>query len=142
MKSYLLASALWLCLGCQAYAQNVALLLFDGETGRTFAGCLNCNRYEDASVCNKDGTYGSKYEDESIWNKYGTFGSKYEDNSPWNRYGEGLRVVDSSGNFYGHFTLNKYASGRQSRVQLVLSLLELYEADVELDAMRDLLCEN
>lgn len=142
MKSCFLALVLWLCLGSHINAQNVALLLFDGETGRKFAGCLNCNRNDEVSVCNRYGTYGSKYEDESIWNSYGIFGSKYEDNSPWNKYGEGLRVVDPNGNFYGHFSLNKYASGGQSKIQLIQSLLRLYEANVEPEAIRNLLCED
>ena len=142
MKFLSLACTIFLCLSSQTYAQNVALLLFDGETGQNFAGCLNCNRYDEASVCNKYGTYGSKYNDESIWNRYGQFGSRYEGNSPWNRYGEGLRIVDPDGNFYGRFSLNRYANGGQSNIQTVQSLLELYEAGVELDAMRDLLCEN
>lgn len=131
-----------LLLSCsQAQAQDVALLLFDSETHQQFAGCLNCNRYDDGSVCNRYGDYGSRYGDTSIWNRYGDFGSRYEDNSPWNRYGDGLIVVDPSGNFYGHFSLNRYARDGQSRIGLVQSLLRLYEEGVELDDIRDLLCE-
>lgn len=142
MKLYSLLFAIFLSFGFQVSAQDVALLLYDGETGRTFAGCLNCNRYDDAAVCNKYGTYGSKYEDHSIWNKYGEFGSKYEESSPWNSYGEGLRVVDPYGNFYGHFSLNSYPRGGQSNIELVQALINLYEHGVELDAIRNLLCEN
>ena len=120
----------------QAQAQDVALLLFDAETHRQFAGCLNCNRYDDGSVCNRYGDYGSRYSDTSIWNRYGDFGSRYEDNSPWNRYGEGLIVVDPDGNFYGHFSLNRYSRYGQSRVPLIQSLLQLYEDGVELGEIR------
>jgi len=52
-----------------------ALLLFDGKTGTEFAGCLNCNRYEESAVCNRYGDFGSRYSDTSIWNRYGKFGS-------------------------------------------------------------------
>lgn len=121
-----------------ARANDVALLLFDGSTGRTFAGCLNCNRYDDASVCNRYGDFGSRYSETSIWNRYGKFGSRYEDNSPWNRYGEGLRIVDPSGNYYGRLSLSRYD---QSRLPLVQALLEAHEAMDDLDALRDLLCE-
>jgi len=103
---------------------------------------LNCNRYDDGSVCNPYGDYGSRYSDTSIWNRYGVFGSRYEENSPWNRYGEGLIIVDPDGNFYGHFSLNKYTQYGQSRVQLVQSLLQLYENDVDLDQIRDMLCDG
>ena len=46
-----------------------ALLLFGGKNHDEFIGCLNCGKYDDGSVCNKYGDYGSKYSDKSIWNK-------------------------------------------------------------------------
>lgn len=125
-----------------AQAQNAALLLFDAETSTQFAGCLNCNRYDEGAVCNRYGDFGSRYSETSIWNRYGTFGSRYEENSPWNRYADGLIVVDNGGNFYGHFSLNRFAEYGQSQLPLVQSILELYEAGVELDQIRDLLCES
>jgi hypothetical protein len=115
-----------------------ALLLFDGETGRTFVGCLNCGKYQAESVCNKYGEFGSKYQSGSIWNSYGDYGSKYQTNSPWNKYGEGLRVVDPDGNYYGRMTL---AVSDRSREPLVRQLLEAYEEAKSLDELRDLLCE-
>lgn len=116
-----------------------ALLLFDGETGSIFAGCLNCSKYDNGSVCNRYGDYGSQYSDSSIWNPYGDFGSKYEQNSPWNNYGEGLRVVDSGGNYYGRFSLSSY---EQSSLNLVQNIIAAYEAMENLEALRDLLCEG
>lgn len=125
-----------------AEAETKALLLYDSGTHKIFAGCLNCNRHDDASICNRYGEYGSKYSDLSIWNRYGDFGSKYQDNSPWSRYGEGLIIVDSDGAFYGQFSLNKHSRYGQSKISFVQSLLKLYEADVDLDKIRDLLCEQ
>lgn len=141
MKKILALAGLLLAICPPAQAQNVALLLFDAETGKEFAGCLNCNRYDDGSVCNAYGDHGSRYSDESIWNRYGKFGSSYEENSPWNRYGEGLIIVDRDGKFYGHFSANRFADGGQSRLPLIRSMLELQESGVELDEIRDLLCE-
>lgn len=117
---------------------EVDLLLFDGDTGYEFAGCLNCSKYDDGSVCNKYGDYGSPYSDKSIWNRYGDFGSRYSDNSPWSRYGEGLRIVDSDGNYYGRFLLARYD---QSRLEIVQNIIEAYEAMEDLESLRDLLCE-
>lgn len=54
--SVALAAAL-LAGGAPANAQNVALLLFDAETSTQFAGCLNCEKYDDAAVCNKYGDF-------------------------------------------------------------------------------------
>jgi hypothetical protein len=122
-----------------ANAQSPALLLFDGETGEVFAGCLNCNRLDDASVCNRYGDYGSRYSEKSIWNRYGKFGSRYENNSPWSRYGEGLRVVDADGNYYGRFSLASYG---QSKHPLVQAILKAYEENDDLSDLRDLLCDT
>ena len=124
-----------------ANAQVSALLLFDAKTSTKFSGCLNCVKHNETSVCNKYGTFGSKYEDSSIWNRHGDVGSKHADDSPWNKYGEGLIVVDSKGDFQGHFTLSRYARWGQSRVPMVQDLLALYDAGVELDNIRDMLCD-
>jgi hypothetical protein len=122
-------------------AQDVALYLFDFEIRDKFVGCLNCSRYDASSVCNRYGDYGSRYSDTSIWNRYGTYGSRYEDSSPWNRYAEGLIIVDPDGNFYGQFSRNAYARYGQSNVPLVQALLRLHEDGLELDEIRDLLCD-
>lgn len=116
---------------------DVALLLFDGEKGRTFAGCLNCNRFDDAAVCNKFGDYGSKFSENSIWNQFGQFGSKFETNSPWNKFGEGLRVVDAQGNYYGRFTISTIG---RSRLKLVEQIVAAHEAVESLDQLQEMLC--
>lgn len=120
-----------------AYSQNSPLLLFDGKTGRFFAGCLNCNKFDDAAVCNKFGDYGSKFSDLSIWNKFGKFGSKFEDQSPWNKFGDGLRIVDPDGNYYGLFTASNID---RSRLQIVNALIAAFERTDNLEAIRDLFC--
>lgn len=142
MRSFLLPKILLsalatLMITSAAQSQDFAILLFDGETGKRFAGCLNCTRYDDAAVCNRYGDYGSRYSQVSIWNRYGDFGSRYENNSPWNRYGEGLRVVDPDGNYYGRFSLS---STERARLPIIQDILEAFEAMEDLDALRDLLC--
>ena len=124
----------------RASAQNTALLLFDGETGRVFAGCLNCSRYDTAAVCNRYGEFGSRYQKRSIWNRYGTFGSRYQTSSPWNRYGQGLRVVDPDGNYYGVFGIGSLGT---SRLEIVAALREAYDFfDGDLAAIRDWFCDG
>lgn len=125
-------------MSAEASAQNVPLLLYDGETGTEFAGCLNCNRFESASVCNRFGDYGSKFSDNSIWNQFGQFGSKFQTNSPWNQFGEGLRIVDPDGNYYGRFTKSPF---ERSRLPLVRNLIAAYDQLGSLSDVRDLLCE-
>ncbi|WP_154661106.1 hypothetical protein [Microvirga lotononidis] len=134
----LLALALLTSMPNAAMAQGVPLLLFDGKTGTEFAGCLNCNRLDDASVCNRYGKFGSRYEETSIWNRYGKFGSRYEDNSPWNRYGPGLRIVDGDGRFYGNFTMSTYD---RSRLSIVDQIMRLHEKLDDLEKLQDIMCD-
>ncbi len=114
---------------------NADLLLFSDDN--TFHGCLDCNKYESESVCNKYGTFGSKYSSVSIWNKYG-LGSKYDDNSPFSKYGNGLKVVDTKGNFYG--TLSISYSGDQKMQEFLKSIWDITDGDY--DKMRDIFCDN
>jgi hypothetical protein len=123
--------------------QANALLLFGCGSHDTFLGCLNCSKYDSASVCNKYGGHGSKYGDNSIWNKYGSFGSKYSDESPWNKYASNPPVVvDNDGGFYGYFTANKY---KTDRIQIQALVILSDNADLVLDNMDEahaLFCEN
>ena len=75
-------------------------LLFLGDQGHTtFLGCLNCSRFDDNSVCNRYGDWGSRYADRIIGNRFGDYGSRYSDSSPWNRYASKPPIiVDKDGN--------------------------------------------
>ncbi len=114
-----------------------ALLLFDGETGRKFAGCLNCRSTDETSVCNPVGDYGSVVDDNSIWNVVGPYGSVVETNSPWNPVGEGLRILDQNGNYYGRFTVSILD---RSRLPLIQQIVAAYERLRSTHAVRNLLC--
>ena len=116
---------------------NGALLLFDGEKGRTFAGCLNCLSVEEASVCNPVGDYGSPIGDKSIWNPVGDFGSVVETNSPWNPAGEGLRILDANGNYYGRFTISPI---EQSTLPIIRQIISAFITLNSTNKVRDLLC--
>ena len=51
-------------------------------------GVVSSNRYDDNSICNPYGDYGSKYSDISIMDKYGDYGSKYSNFSAYNSQAE------------------------------------------------------
>jgi hypothetical protein len=130
----------WLISLTAVHSQNAALLLFGASNHKTFLGCLNCSKYDSGSVCNKYGETGSKYNSDSIWNGYGDFGSKYSSDSPWNKYSsDGPVIVDSSGQFYGRFTANKYVSDR-THIQALNQLADLVADGTDLDDARNLLC--
>lgn len=121
-------------------AQSVALLLFGGTDHKTFLGCLNCNRFDTGSICNRFGEAGSKFNTNSIWNRFGEFGSKFSTVSPWNRFSTDAPViVDNSGTFYGYFTANKYLSGR-TQIAALNQLADLVAEIGDPDKARDLYC--
>ena len=89
------------------------LHIYGGRNHDVYLGCLNCNNYDQNSIWNEYGKYGSKYYPNCIWNSYGTYGSEYNPYSPWNSYSSSPPVVvDREGNFYGYFTINEYKSNR------------------------------
>lgn len=113
-----------------SYASAQTLLLFSGSDHKTFLGCINSNKYDSGSIWNKYGEYGSKYSSSSIWNSYGMYGSRYSSESPWNKYASDPPIiVDENGNYYGCFTINKYAN--QTRIEWILSILDNYEYVLE-----------
>jgi hypothetical protein len=58
--------------------------LMHPRTGQ-FLGNVSSDRFDEQSICNTYGTYGSKYEERSIWNNYGDYGSPYSNVSAYNR---------------------------------------------------------
>ena len=110
------------------------MLLFSDDN--EFHGCLDCSKYDDASICNKYGDFGSKYSDRSIWSKYGV-GSKYDDRSPFAKYGSGLKIVDRQGNYYGYLSMSY--SGNADFRKLLNDLWNKTNGDYS--EMRDMFCE-
>ena len=113
---------------------HAELLLYSDEN--SFHGCLDCTKYDQSSICNKYGQFGSKYSHESIWNKYG-IGSKFDQNSPFNKYGNGLVVVDNYGNNHGQFSIG-YSGSLKWKTKLD-ALWTLADGDYE--KMNILFCE-
>ena len=124
---YVAALVLLFALAIAHAESNPAFLLFGGGGHKTFLGCLNCNKYDAGSVCNKYGQQGSKYASDSIWNKYGNYGSKHSHQSPWNKYAsEPPAIVDKDGGFYGYLTANPY-NGARTRIKALVALTDLWE---------------
>lgn len=93
---------------CGPVFADPALLLFAGMNHKQFLGCLNCSKYDEDSVSNKYGSYGSPYSETSIFNRYSQFGGAYGQYSPCNAYSSDPPViVDQQGNNYGRLTINQ-----------------------------------
>lgn len=79
---------------------------------KIFLGTINFNKYDNDSLANKYGTYGSQYSQISIFNKYGTYGSQYSSYSPFNEYTRTPPIiVDNNSRVIGKLTANMYAGG-------------------------------
>jgi hypothetical protein len=116
------------CLLCSifSFAQK-SLHIYGGKDHDVYLGCLNCSKYDQNSIWNQYGTYGSKYNASSIWNKYGDYGGKYSDTSPFNLYASTPPViVDKDGGFYGYFTVNTYKDKRAD-FKLVLTIYKYHD---------------
>lgn len=124
-----------------AQSATPALLLFGGSNHETFLGCLNCGRYDAASICNKYGDFGSRFNNKSIWNRYGDFGSRYSDSSPWNKYASNPPIiVDQQGNSYGYFTSNRTKTSRTTIKPLLVFLDNVDQVNEDLEVARDTFC--
>ena len=117
------------------------ILLFGGNNHDEFLGCLDCNRLDSDSICNKFGTYGSLFSSDSIFNRFGTYGSRFNSSSPWNRFSSSNSVpvaVDRQGASYGYFTINRF---RTDAINIAGQLKDIYEnADGDLEKVREGLC--
>ena len=117
------------------------ILLFGGNNHDEFLGCLDCNRFDSDSICNKFGTYGSRFSSDSIFNRFGTYGSRFDSSSPWNRFSSSNSVpvaVDRQGTFYGYFTINRF---RTDAINIAGQLNNIYEnADGDLEIVQENLC--
>jgi len=69
-----------------------APILVDPQTGK-FLGNLNANPYDQNSVSNPYGQYGSPYSQDSINNTFGEYGSPNSDKSIHNPYATNPPVV-------------------------------------------------
>lgn len=74
-------------------------VLVDRQTGK-YLGNLNANKYDQNSVNNPYGRYGSKYSPDSINNRYGNYGSAYSPNSANNQYATNPPAIYHAPNQY------------------------------------------
>lgn len=91
------------------YNFQEAVIIANDGTG-TFLGKIT-NRYDNNSIFNKYGNYGSKYNSTSIWNPYGQYGSKYSSYSAFNDYTYYPPKIIKNNKIIGYLTTNKYIQG-------------------------------
>lgn len=77
-----------------------------------FLGKITANKYDQDSILNKYGTYGSRYSSTSIFNQYSQYGSKYGSFSINNAYCNVPPRLFINGSFVGHVSVNKYVQNQ------------------------------
>ena len=82
MKTIAFAAAAMLLAAGTASAQSPQIYAPDG----TYLGNLNNNQFDQNSVSNPFGQYGSKFSPNSINNQFGQYGSPFSPNSVHNPY--------------------------------------------------------
>ena len=116
--------------------------LYGGVANSVYLGCLTCNRFDAASVCNQFGTYGSAFAALSIWNQFGTYGSVFSSSSPWNQFSSsGPIVVGSDLLTYGYFTVNAFQFNRTT-IPAYVNVLNFFSSTRDLASTRVYACGN
>lgn len=95
--------------------QESFLLAQDGQ----FLGILSSNKYQQDSVMNEYGSYGSRYSLTSIFNQYGQYGSRYASYSPFNPYTSTPPQIILRGQCFGLLTANNFLKNRLDPHQLI-----------------------
>ncbi|WP_312806546.1 hypothetical protein [Agrobacterium cavarae] len=78
----------------------------------TFLGSLNLNQYDQDSVFNQYGPYGSSYSPISIFNQFGTYGSAFSQLSPFNQFSQNCPTIYVNGTAVGKLTKNTFVAKR------------------------------
>lgn len=73
----------------------------------TYLGNIRPNRYDQDSIFNAHGQYGSKYSQTSIFNRFGRYGSQISSESAYNRMTRTPPKVYLNGKFIAYLTANK-----------------------------------
>lgn len=82
-------------------------MLFGGPDHRTYLGCLNCSEFNQDSVVNEFGPYGSSFSPTSIRNQFSPYGSSFSQYSACNPFAlDPPVIVDGQGNYYGRLKLD------------------------------------
>lgn len=78
-----------------------------------FLGKLSLGKFDNESVSNEFGPYGSRYSSTSIFNQYSTYGSQYSALSPFSQYSHTPPKIYLRGSLWGVLTINNMASMRK-----------------------------
>jgi len=80
---------------------------------KTYLGNLIPNQFDQKSIFNTYGPYGSEFSQTSIFNKFSPYGSEFSALSPFNQFSQTPPKIYLNGKLYGHLTVNKFVAGNK-----------------------------
>lgn len=83
----------------------------ESEDG-VYLGKLNPNKFDQESIFNKFGPFGSKFSQSSIFNRFSPYGNQFNILSPFNQYSSNSPKIFVRGQFVAYLTKNKYKNPR------------------------------
>ena len=78
----------------------------------TFLGKLTSNRFDQESIFNQFGPYGSEYSQTSVFNKFSNYGNQFSNLSPFNNFTHTPPKLYVRGKFVAYLTVNSMLSPR------------------------------
>jgi hypothetical protein len=82
---------------------GAVIIAQDGKN--TYLGKLS-NSFDDDSIFNEFGTYGSEFNNKSIWNEFSTFGSEFNSFSPFNEFSTKPPMIIKNKKIIGYLSVN------------------------------------
>ncbi|MFN4316373.1 MAG: hypothetical protein ACK4E0_18965 [Chitinophagaceae bacterium] len=79
----------------------------------TFLGSLTPNQFDQKSIFNQFGPYGSQFSQTSIFNQFCPYGGQFSQLSPFNQFSQTPPKVYLKGNFVGLLTVNQFLTGNK-----------------------------
>lgn len=78
-----------------------------------YLGKLTSNEFDNDSILNEFGPYGSEFSPKSIFNEFGPYGGEFSQKSPFNEFNQNPPKIYVNGQFYGYLTVNEFVSGKK-----------------------------
>ncbi len=79
----------------------------------TYLGNLSSNEFDQKSIFNQFGPYGSEFSQTSIFNQFSPYGSEFSALSPFNEFTRTPPKIYVNGKLYGLLTVNEFLTGNK-----------------------------
>jgi hypothetical protein len=103
------------------------LLAADGQ----YLGKVICSHFDQDSIFNPFGPYGSRFSSTSIWNQFGSYGGRFSSNSPFNQFTGTPPEMVADSVAIGYLTVNQFLTPRLDPTTLIYDCFSDSPSDLE-----------